>query len=362
MARVGVAFGGRSVEHQVSIRSARTVIAALKEAAHEVVPLGIAQDGQWLDPLISQKAIEGELHSLSAVPGALAPSLRHLLDSEIEVLFPVIHGTWGEDGTLQGLCEMLDLPYVGAGVGASAVAMDKVLCKRQLGSCGLPVVEYGTVSGASFEADREGSLLALPELSYPRFVKPSIGGSSVGVRRVDRPEELATAVEFALRFDSNALVERGVEGRELECSVLGDERLEASAVGEILPGNPFYDYEDKYLLDRAVLRIPADLSPEVAQRVRSLAVESFAAIGGYGMARVDFLLEGETDLFINEINTLPGFTSISMYPKLWQVAGLLLPRLVDRLIEIAFAVHRRRRSLDEGIKQWLAQFERGSEA
>jgi len=349
-----VAFGGRSVEHQVSIRSARTVIGALEEVGHEVVPLGIAQDGCWLDPGLSQRAVDGDLDNLATVGEPLSPTLRHLLDSTIEVLFPVVHGTWGEDGTLQGLCEMLDLPYVGAGVGASALAMDKVLCKRQLESCGLPVVEYGSVSKSSFEADPERALEELPELPFPLFVKPSVGGSSVGVRKIAEPKELRAAIAFALRFDTTALVERGVPGRELECSVLGDQQLRASAVGEILPGNPFYDYEDKYLLDEAELKIPADLPSGITERIRSLAVESFAAIGGHGMARVDFLLEGETGLYINEINTLPGFTSISMYPKLWEEAGLPLPQLVDRLVEIAFSVHQRRRTLDEGIKGWLA--------
>jgi len=355
MTRVGVAFGGRSVEHQVSIRSARTVIGALEEVGHEVVPLGIAQDGRWLDRIVSQRAADGDLDSLGAAEEPLSPTLRHLLDSSIEVLFPVVHGTWGEDGTLQGLCEMLDLPYVGAGVGASALAMDKVLCKRQLESCGLPVVEYGSVSRSSFEADPERALKALPELPFPLFVKPSVGGSSVGVRKIADPEELQAAIAFALRFDTTALVERGVPGRELECSVLGDQQLQASVVGEILPGNAFYDYEDKYLLNAAELKIPAELPRGITDRIRSLAVESFAAVGGHGMARVDFLLEGEAGIYINEINTLPGFTSISMYPKLWEEAGLPLTELVDRLVDIAFDVHRRRRSLDEGIKEWLAQ-------
>ncbi|MGB5175543.1 MAG: D-alanine--D-alanine ligase family protein [Thermoanaerobaculia bacterium] len=355
MARVGVAFGGRTVEHQVSIRSARTVIGALEEIGHKVVPLGIAQDGCWLEPGVSQRAVDGDLDSLEAVGEPLSPTLRHLLDSSIEVLFPVVHGTWGEDGTLQGLCEMLDLPYVGAGVGASALAMDKVLCKRQLESCGLPVVEYGSISRSSFQADPERALKELPELPFPLFVKPSVGGSSVGVRKIEAPEELQSAIAFALRFDTTALIERGVPGRELECSVLGDLHLKASAVGEIRPGNPFYDYEDKYLLDAAELEIPADLPASVTEQIRSLAVESFAAVGGHGMARVDFLLEGDAGLYINEINTLPGFTSISMYPKLWEEAGLSLPELVDRLVEIAISVHHRRRSLDEGIKDWLAQ-------
>ncbi len=354
MAKVGLVFGGRSVEHRVSVTSARTVAAGLEESGHTVVPLGIAEDGCWVTHEESLAALDGAVDALVAKGQAVAPTLRRLLDAEPEVVFPLVHGTWGEDGTLQGLCETLDLPYVGAGVTASAVAMDKGLAKGVFEAAGVPVVEYVVISRAGFETDREGCLERAGRLPLPVFVKPCNGGSSVGVRRVHELASLGSAVEFAFKFDESVLVERGIEGRELECSVLGDLELEASAVGEIVPGNEFYDYADKYLQDTAGLVAPAELADELADRVRELAVRSFAAIGGAGMARVDFLLEGTEDLFVNEINPLPGFTSISMYPRLWEISGLSLSELVDRLVEIAIARHRRRRQLDASIKEWLA--------
>ena len=352
MARVGLIFGGRTVEHQVSLTSAKAVAAALRQAGHEVVPFGVAEDGCWLAPEQAEPALCGELDRLPAVGSPVAGTLVHLLSSGVEVLFPIVHGTWGEDGSLQGLCEMLDLPYVGAGVAASAVAMDKVLCKRVLGSAGLPVVEYAAIDAAGFEAAPETARDLLPEWQPPLFVKPSRGGSSVGISRVTDRADLAEAVRFALTFDRQALVERGVPGRELECSVLGHSNVEASAIGEIVPGNDFYDYEDKYLQDGAELTYPADLPPEVSDELRRLAVAGYRAIGASGMARVDFLLEGETP-WINEINTLPGFTQISMYPKLWDVLGLGMPELMDRLLAAAFERHEEGRALDAGIREWL---------
>jgi D-alanine-D-alanine ligase len=357
MARVGVVFGGRSVEHQVSIVSARSVGAALRDAGHEVVPLGVAQDGCWMGPEASAAALWGSVASLEPLGLKPSPTVRHLLAAPIDVVFPITHGTWGEDGTLQGLCEMLDLAYVGAGVAASAVAMDKLLAKRVLRAAGVPVVEHWSISRADFERQPAAGLERLAGAPLPLFVKPSVGGSSVGIRKVERREELAAALEFALRFDDTALVERGVEGRELECGVLGYETLAASAVGEIVPGNDFYDYQDKYLQDRARLLAPAELPDAVAEEVRRLAVEAFAAIGGAGMARVDFFLEDadpEPRLYVNEINTLPGFTSISMYPRLWELSGVPPPQLVDRLVEIARRRHAARARLDRGIKEWLA--------
>ncbi|MEJ2086732.1 MAG: D-alanine--D-alanine ligase [Acidobacteriota bacterium] len=348
----------RGVEHRVSVNSARTVAAALREAGHSVIPLGVAQDGEWLGGDASEAALVGLRDELSARGGSIAASLQHLYSADVDVVFPVVHGTWGEDGTLQGLCEMMALPYVGAGVTASALAMDKVLCKRQLAACGVPVVEFHVIRKLAFRMDREACLERISGLTTPLFVKPSCGGSSVGVRRVERYEDLGSALRFAFRFDDTVLVERGIVGRELECSVLGDERLEASAIGEIVPGNDFYDYPDKYLQDTAKLLIPADLSDALATRVRRAAVEAFAAIGGWGMARIDFLLEGDDDLYVNEINTLPGFTRISMYPKLWQESGLALPDLVDRLVAIALSRHERRQQLDEAIKGWLQEIDR----
>jgi D-alanine-D-alanine ligase len=356
--RVAVVFGGRSVEHEVSVTSARTVARGLAAAGHEVVPIGIGPDGGWVEEAASRAALDGERRALPAAGRPVVETLDVLLGSGCTVVFPIVHGTWGEDGTLQGLCEMLDLPYVGAGVGASAVAMDKLLCKRVLSAAGVPVVDFVGGSREEVDEDEAGFLARAGELPFPLFVKPSVGGSSVGVQRVERPDGLAEAVRVALRFDDHVLVERGVRGRELECSVLGERPLLASAVGEIVPGREFYDYEDKYLSDAARLIAPADLPEELAARVRATSVEAFAAIGGSGMARVDFLLEGEDGLYVNEINTIPGFTRISMYPRLWELSGVPLGELVDRLVAAALARHRRRRGLDAGIKEFLADLER----
>ena len=354
MAHVGVVFGGRSVEHQVSIRSARTVVQGLREAGHEVTPLGVAQDGCWIDAEASSAVIEGEAKEIPPIELPVAPTMRHLLASGVEVVFPIVHGTWGEDGTFQGLCEMLDLAYVGCGVTASALAMDKVLCKRQLQAAGVPVVEYEAISRNDFEEDPGAFFDRCERLGFPLFVKPSVGGSSVGVKKVPDRSCLAASIEFALCFDDVALVERGVQGRELETAVLGYRQIEASAVGEIIPGNEFYDYADKYLQDTAGLVAPAEIPEAISERLRRIAVEAFRAIGGAGLARVDFFYEGEDGLYVNELNTLPGFTSISMYPRLWGLSGIPLPGLVDRLVKIAQERHADRRRLDAGIKEFLA--------
>jgi D-alanine-D-alanine ligase len=348
---VGLVFGGRSTEHLVSVVSARTVAAALEAAGHRVVPLGVGEDGSWRPVEEGWDALEGRRDVLPSRGGRTPRSLGPLLDLEIDVLFPLVHGTWGEDGTLQGLCEMLDLPYAGAGVTASAVAMDKHLCKTVLDRAGVPVVEWEVVDEdglAAFDADA-----VLPGFEPPFFVKPAVGGSSVGVERVRDRAELSAAVQRALAFDDQVLIERGVVGRELECSVLGYRQLEASRVGEIVPGREFYDYFDKYIDNTADLRLPAELEPELEERLRRTAIDAFAAVGGHGMARVDFLLEETGAVFVNEINTLPGFTSISMYPKLWEISGLPIEQLVDRLIRIALDCHADRHRLDQGIKTWL---------
>ena len=357
MARVGLIFGGRSVEHEVSITSARTVAQGLREAGHEVVPLPIGPDGVWAAREVGERALAGELDRLPGGGGEILPSLRHVLDAAVDVAFPIAHGTWGEDGTLQGFLEIVDLPYVGAGVAASAVAMNKAITKRLLEQAGVPVVPYETVTSAEMERDPDGVLARLGRFEPPLFVKPVVGGSSVGVKRVPDASCLASSIRFALRFDDEVIVERGIQGRELEVAVLGYGTIEASAVGEIVPGKEFYDYEDKYLSDGAKLIAPAELPDEVADSLRQAAVRGFEAIGGHGMARVDFLLEGETP-YVNEINTLPGFTRISMYPKLWGLSGVPLPELVDRLVRIALDRHRDRKRLDEGIRDWIDELER----
>jgi D-alanine-D-alanine ligase len=358
MARVGVVFGGRSVEHRVSVRSARTVAEGLAAAGHEVIPLGVAEDGCWVDRDASAAALAGSLDALEPVGLPVRETLSRLLAVPLDAVFPIVHGTWGEDGSLQGLLEMLDLPYVGAGVAASALAMDKVAAKCQLAAAAVPVVEHRAFSRERFEADPAGCLAEAAALPLPLFVKPAVGGSSVGVRKVDDRGCLEASIRFALRFDDVVMAERGIVGRELECAVLGYRALEASVVGEIVAGREFYDYADKYLTDGARLLAPAELPHEVEGRLRRLAVEAFAALGGWGMARVDFLLEQDGRLWVNEINTLPGFTAISMYPRLWALSGLPLPRLVDRLVEVAFERHRDRRRLDAGIREWLADLAR----
>ncbi|MCP3961471.1 MAG: D-alanine--D-alanine ligase [bacterium] len=361
---VGVIFGGRSVEHKVSVASARTVSRALEDAGHRVVPLGIAPDGCWVHHDLASRALAGGLDDLPPVGAPVVSTFGHLLSVEVDVLFPLVHGTWGEDGTLQGLCEMLDLPYVGTGVLSSAAAMDKAVAKQLLQAAGLPVVDYEVISRGPWSEDPEDGLSRLGRFEPPIFVKPSVGGSSVGISKVPDKSCLRTAIDLALRFDDRVIVEAGIDGRELECAVLGYQELEASVLGEIVPGKDFYDYADKYLEDGAQLLAPADLDDGTAADLRAVAVDAFAALGGWGMARVDFLLEapaplapvpGDGRFYINEVNTLPGFTSISMYPRLWELSGVPISALVDRLVEIAVERHRDRRRLDDGIKGWIAE-------
>jgi len=313
--RVAVLCGGRSGEHEISLRSAESIVAGLDRAKYEVQRIFISPEGRW------------EPGPISPQPGA---------NPGIDVVFPVLHGTFGEDGTVQGLLELADLPYVGAGVLASAVSMDKEITKRLLAERGLPVVEYVTVTRA------HPNSFSLP---FPLFVKPANLGSSVGISKVKNCAELETALELAGQFDRKILVERGIAGRELECSVLGSEQPVAAIPCEIIPSREFYDYEDKYLLDAAKLLVPAPLTPEQTAEIQKLAVEAYQAVDCEGMARVDFLLEASTGkLYINEINTIPGFTSIPMYPKMWEQAGVPFAELLDRLIDLAMARHRARQA------------------
>jgi len=354
MARIGLVFGGRTTEHRVSVRSARTVAQALGEAGHEVHPLAVAEDGCWVERAVAEAALAGEIDAIPPAGRPIRETVRHLLTAPIDVLFPIIHGSWGEDGSLQGLCEMLDLPYVGTGVLTSAAAMDKGVAKRLLAASGLPVTPFRALPRDRFEADPEGCLGETAALPLPLFVKPSLGGSSVGVKKVDRREDLARAIHFALGFADEVLVEEGIVGRELECAVLGHGHIEASVIGEIVPGREFYDYEDKYITDGARLIAPAELAEETSDYLRGLATAAFRALGGWGMSRVDFFLDGSGRAFINELNTLPGFTAISMYPRLWELSGLPRPGLVDRLVTIAFERHRDQARLDAGIRVFLA--------
>jgi D-alanine-D-alanine ligase len=271
-------------------------------------------------------------------PRAISPDPRG--NPDIDVVFPVLHGTFGEDGTVQGLLELADLPYVGAGVLASSASMDKEVTKRLLAERGLPVGEYVMAMRGHFRAEDICS-----RIPFPMFVKPANLGSSVGISKVSTCEELKAALELAGQFDRKILVERGIMGREFECSVLGNDEPVAAVPCEILPSREFYDYEDKYILNQAKTVVPADLTPEQTREVQRLAVACFQAVCCEGMARVDFFLDSETGRFlINEINTIPGFTSISMYPKMWEASGLPYSRLIDRLIELALERHQARRT------------------
>jgi D-alanine-D-alanine ligase len=311
--RVAVLYGGRSGEHEVSIRSAKSILEALDRDKYEVSEYFISKDGKW------------EPRAILPEPG---------VNTGIDVVFPVLHGTFGEDGTVQGLLELAGLPYVGAGVLGSAVSMDKEVMKRLCRERGLPVVDYATLWRGKLDAD------ACLGLGFPMFVKPANLGSSVGISKAKDVGELRAALDLAAQFDVKVLVERGIAGRELECAVLGNEDPGASTPCEILPSQEFYDYQDKYLLDKALTEIPARLTVAQTAEVRRLAVECYRTVCCEGMARVDFLLEAASGkLFINEINTIPGFTSISMYPKMWEASGLPMARLVDRLIELALARH-----------------------
>src|ERR1700678_3388409 len=307
---VAVIYGGRTGEHEISHRSAKSIIEALDTEKYKVLHYVISKEGKW-----SPRPILPE-------PGG---------NPGVDVVFPVLHGTFGEDGTVQGLLELADLPYVGAGVMASSISMDKEMMKRVAKQAGLPVVDYLVVPNC-------GSWEYAPD--FPMFVKPANLGSSVGISRVQNAEELMAAIELASSYDRKVIVERGITGREFECAVLGNNNPIAATPCEILPSRDFYDYDDKYLLDQAQTVIPANLSPEQTAEMQRLAVQCYRAVECEGMARVDFLLETATNqLYINEINTIPGFTSISMYPKMWEYSGLAMPKLIDRLIELALERH-----------------------
>lgn len=359
--RVGVIFGGRSAEHDVSLRSALTIMSALSESGHQIVPIGITREGQWLtsgDPMGELQAgsplfaidagqerepgrVEAAVETLSLrarqAASGLVPS--NGWSGEIDVIFPALHGPMGEDGTVQGLFELAGTPYVGAGVLASSVAMDKALCKQVLAQAGIPQAPWITTRRRDWEARPADVLdVAERELGYPCFVKPANLGSSIGISKARDREGLIEALDEACLHDRRIVIEKGIDARELEVSVLGNDEPVASVVGEIVPGekHEFYDYEAKYVDDDAELLIPADIPEETAHLVRSLAIASFKEIDGAGIARVDFLLDRHSgDVYLNEVNTLPGFTSISMYPKLWEATGVPISELVDRLLQLA---------------------------
>jgi D-alanine-D-alanine ligase len=353
--RVGLLFGGRSVEHEVSLASATSISRALDPNHYDVTLIAVAPDGRWhlgTPARAPEAAVTGEEIHLPAAPGRRTllslsqPDLGPKAD--LDVIFPVIHGRGGEDGSMQGLLEMAGVPYVGSGVLGSALQMDKEVSKRLLAAAGLPVVPWVALRSCELQTSESAiSERAVAELGLPLFVKPANSGSSVGISRVAERGELIPALREAARYDTKILVERGLDAREIEVALLGNDPIEASVPGEIRTSNEFYDYEAKYADDTTDLLVPAPLSEAQTQRVRQLAVDAMQVLEGAGLGRADFLLERETgEIFVNEVNSLPGFTEVSMYPRLWGASGLPYPALLDRLIELALARHRERSALE----------------
>lgn len=349
--RIAVLFGGRSGEHEVSLVSAESVMNALDPLCYDIIPVGIDKRGRWWTGAGALELLRTGAGDCTPCTLAPEPGRGLLLFDEagahtlpIDVMFPVLHGTYGEDGSMQGLFELANIAYVGAGVAASAVAMDKVLQKRLHREAGLPIAPF--LSFSSSQVRLNASELApriIETLGVPLFVKPPNLGSSVGISKARTVEELVTAMLLAAEYDTQVLVEHAVpEAREIEVAVLGNEHPVASIPGEVVPGNEFYDYDAKYVDGNSLLHIPADLDTETVERVRNMAVDAFTALACEGMARVDFLLSRSTgELVVNEVNTIPGFTSISMYPKLFEATGLPYAELLDRLIELAGERHSR---------------------
>jgi D-alanine-D-alanine ligase len=380
-----VLFGGRSGEHEVSLLSAASVLNAIDRNKYDVVPIGISKEGRWLASGESQRLLKGEQqaenprhlragdpdttpgaavlargdsvivppepgagrHSLIPFEGSHTPDRRPAhQEIDVDVIFPVLHGTFGEDGTIQGLLELAGIPYVGAGVLGSAAGMDKDVMKRLFAAAGLPIVKHVTLLRGAWEKEPKKAKKQIEsKLKYPVFVKPANLGSSVGISKVRERKELGPAMDLAASYDRKIVIEQGVGGkkkkaREIECSVLGNDDPKASVPGEIVPMKEFYDYAAKYLDEGSELVIPAKLSKGLTKQVQQMAIDAFKAVDCAGLARVDFLLDPVSDkLYLNEINTMPGFTAISMYPKLWAASGVEYPKLIDRLLELAIERH-----------------------
>ncbi|MBO3443948.1 MULTISPECIES: D-alanine--D-alanine ligase [Clostridia] len=345
---IALIFGGKSGEHEVSLLSSASIYKHIDKEKYNVLTIGITKDGKWMYYEGNEENIKnGEWVNLANknVEINLVPSGNKEVGilfedgrvEKIDVLFPVLHGPYGEDGTIQGLFEISQIPYVGCGVLASSVGMDKLICKKVFTEIGLPQVNYTDTNKWSFNKDKEGQLDKIEEkLNYPVFVKPANLGSSVGISKANNREELLEGINEALQYDSRIVLEQGINAREIEVAVLGNDQVEASIAGEIKPAKDFYDYEDKYINGTSTYEIPASISKEDMESIRKMAVEAFKSIDGKGLSRVDFFIDKNSgEIFINEINTLPGFTNISMYPKMWEATGLEYQNLIDELIKLA---------------------------
>jgi len=354
--RVGLIFGGRSGEHEVSFCSASSIIKAIDKDKYTVVPIGITKEGRWISPQDSELALQsGKIEGKNTVillNDSFSKSLvcidnNQRLDKssaleKLDVIFPVLHGPYGEDGTVQGLLELANIPYVGAGVAASAISMDKDLMKIIFQQKGLPILKWLTIKRKEWQKDKEKILSLIQNgFEYPLFVKPTNLGSSVGITKVHKKEELEKAIDLASSYDRKILIEQGLEEvREIECSVLGNDEPRASVVGEVKPAGEFYDYDSKYIDKETQLIVPADLPDGVSQEVQQIALLAFKAVDAAGMARVDFFVsKKENKIYLSEINTIPGFTSVSMYPRLWEASGIPYSDLIDQLIQLALERH-----------------------
>jgi len=357
--RVAIVFGGRSGEHEVSLVSAQGIMKAIDKEKYEVLPIGITKEGQWIAGGDPMRALQSGMAAGESRPAALLgdPSQRGLIRLEeqeqelqaarlarVDVVFPILHGPFGEDGTIQGLLELADLPYVGAGVTGSALGMDKIVQKTVLRAHGLPVADFVPILRKEWERDPDAVIERILEtLGCPCFVKPANLGSSVGISKVHAPQELPAALNEAARYDRKLIIEEAIDAREIEVSVLGNDEPIASVPGEIIPCREFYDYEAKYIADDSELLIPAPIPDELRDRFQEMAIQAYQAIDCAGMARADFFLERDTyKIYVNELNTIPGFTPISMYPKLWEASGISYTELISRLLELALERHQDR--------------------
>jgi len=354
--RVGLIFGGRSGEHEVSFCSATSIIKAINKDKYTVVPIGITKEGRWISPQDSELALQsGKIEGKSTVILLNDPSGNALIRADnnqrldksstlerVDIIFPILHGPYGEDGTIQGLLELANIPYVGSGVAASAISMDKDFMKTIFQQRGLPILKWMTIKRKEWQKEKEKILsLIQNSFEYPLFVKPANMGSSVGITKVHKKEELEKAIDLASSYDRKILIEEGLEEvREIECGVLGNDEPRASVVGEVRPAGEFYDYDSKYIDGGTQLIIPAELPDDVSKKVQEIALRAFKAVDAVGMARVDFFVsKKENKIYLSEINTIPGFTSVSMYPRLWVASGMPYSELIDRLIQMALERH-----------------------